>query len=67
MDIIEFLEKLNWQTLLGMILITWYFTQDIKKSLEKHESRIDKLYEMFYEVQKEIKQLHVDFISKEGK
>jgi hypothetical protein len=62
MDPIPYLEKLNWQTIIAMFAVMWYFTRDIKKSLIKLESdvreqgkRTDKLYEMFIDLLKEKK------------
>jgi len=55
MDIINFFERLNWQTMLGMFAVTWYFTHDIKVAMEKQSARTDKLYEMFIDLLKEKK------------
>lgn len=59
MDIINHLEKLNWQTMIGVFAVVWYFTYDIRKTLEKLEidvkaqgARTDKLYEMFVDLLK---------------
>lgn len=60
MDVIPFLEKLNWQTILVMFAIGWYFTHDIRQTLRKLANdvrdqgrRTDRLYEMFIELLKE--------------
>ncbi len=53
MEIINYLEKLNWQTIIGMVVISWYFTHEIKLALEKQSSRTDRLYEMFVDLLKE--------------
>ncbi len=62
MDFINYIEKLNWPTILGMFAIGWYFTREITATLVKLESdvreqgkRIDKLYEMFIDLLKEKK------------
>ena len=62
MDIIDYLAKLNWQTILGMFIIGWYFTREIRESLIKLEvdvreqgKRTDRLYEMFCDLQKQMK------------
>lgn len=62
MDFINYIEKLNWQTIIAMFAIGWYFTKDIKETLTKLESdvreqgkRTDKLYEMFVDLLKEKK------------
>ncbi len=59
-EAIEMLSKCNWQTVLAMFVIGWYFTKEIRSSLSKLESdvrqqgiRTDKLYEMFVELLKE--------------
>jgi hypothetical protein len=60
MDWIELIKELNWQTIIGMFVIVWYFTRDIKQNIEKihqdlqHQGeRTDKLYEMFVNRQTE--------------
>lgn len=62
MEILTYLENLNWPTMAAMFIITWYFTRDIKASVEKLENdmreqgkRTDKLYEMFCDLQKQMK------------
>lgn len=55
MDAVGFLNSFNWQTIIGMFVITWYFTHDIKVSLEKQGARTDKLYEMFCSLQSQMK------------
>ena len=55
MDVVGFLEKINWQTIIAMFAVTWYFTHDIKNSLEKQSARTDRLYEMFIDLLKERK------------
>lgn len=62
MEILEYLDKLNWQTIIGMFVICWYFTYDIKialKSLDEdmkaQGARTDKLYEMFCSLQNQMK------------
>ncbi len=53
MEVVNFLEKFNWQTIIGMAVISWYFTHDIKIALEKQSNRTDKLYEMFVDLLKD--------------
>jgi hypothetical protein len=60
MEILTYLEKMNWQTIIAMFAIGWYFTRDIRISLEKLDNdvrdqgrRTDKLYEMFIDLIKE--------------
>ena len=59
MEIVNIIEKLNWQTMVGVFAVVWYFTYDIRKTLEKLEvdvkaqgARTDRLYEMFVELLK---------------
>lgn len=60
MDIINFIEKLNWQTIIAMFAIGWFFTKDIRQTLHKIDDdvkqqgkRTDRLYEMFVDLLKE--------------
>lgn len=62
MNIIELIEKFNWQTIIAMLAIGWYFTKEIRESLKildkdvrEQSTRTDKLYEMFCELQKQMK------------
>ena len=55
MDILNFINSFNWQTIIGMFAIEWYFNREIKLSLEKQSARTDKLYEMFIDLLKERK------------
>jgi len=67
MDILEYIINLNWQTMIAMAAIAWYFTHDIKEGLVKLDSdlksqgeridaqgqRIDRLYQMFVDLLKD--------------
>lgn len=55
MDFLTFINNFNWQTIIGMCIISWYFTHDIKLAIEKQTARTDKLYEMFIDLLKEKK------------
>ena len=62
MDVFNYLDKLNWQTIIAMFAIGWYFTRDIRMALNKLDNdvrdqgrRIDRLYEMFIDLLKEVK------------
>jgi len=55
MEIINFVEKLNWQTIIAMFAVVWYFTHDLKIAMEKQSARTDRLYEMFVDLLKERK------------
>lgn len=61
-ELINFLDKLNWQGIIAIFSIVWYFTHDIKVAIEKQSDRMekqaartDKLYEMFIDLLKEKK------------
>jgi hypothetical protein len=69
MEVINFIEKLNWQTIVAMFAIGWYFTRDIRVSLNKLDAdvraqgaRTDKLYELYCEGRKEIDQKFYDIL-----
>ena len=58
-DLINFIDKFNWQTIIGMFVVGWYFTKDIRTTLVALENdvkqqgkRTDKLYEMFVDLLK---------------
>ena len=67
MEIIEYLSNLNWQAIVAMFAICWYFTYDLKMGLKKLNEdiaeqgkridaqgvRIDRLYQMFVDLLKE--------------
>ena len=62
MEILTYLEKLNWQSIIAMCAMGWFFTRDIRQTLHKIDDdireqgrRIDKLYEMFIDLLKEQK------------
>ena len=51
-------------TMLGGIFYIHSDIREIRKDMQQQGARIDKLYEMYCEMQKEIKQLHIDFLRK---
>jgi len=58
----------NWSVhlefmVLLLTLLGGFFLLDGK--IERQSERTDKLYEMYCDTQKEIKQLHIDFITKD--
>ncbi len=60
LEIIPYLNTLNWQTMVAMFAICWYFTRDIKNSVDKldkdfreQSKRTDRLYEMFIQLLRE--------------
>ena len=68
-QIIEICGKLNWQTILAMFAIGWYFTRDIRSTLIQLENdvkqqgtRTDRLYELFLEQQKQFDQKFYDLL-----
>jgi hypothetical protein len=59
MDIVTYIEKLNWPTIIAMFAIVWFFTRDLRATLHKIDNdvrdqgkRIDRLYEMFIDLLK---------------
>lgn len=61
--LINFISDFNWQTILSMIAVVWYFTRnihvDIKEEIEAirqqnttQAARTDRLYEMFIDLLK---------------
>ena len=60
MDVVQFLNTFNWQTIIGMLVISWYFTHEIKVALEKQSARTDTLYKMFCDLQKQMKDEIID-------
>lgn len=47
-------------SLLGGVFYIHYDIREIKKDMQQQNIRIDKLYEMWCETQKEIKQIYID-------
>lgn len=72
-ELLNYLDKFNWQTVIGMFVICWYFTHDLKSGLKQLDkdlkeqgektdkeikaqgTRTDKLYQMFCDLQKQMK------------
>lgn len=62
MELLTHIERLNWPTVLSMFAIGWYFSRDIRISLQnldndvkRQGARTDKLYEMFCQLQQQMK------------
>jgi len=53
MDLVNIFNKFNWETIIGMFIISWYFTREIREDLKQQGRRTDKLYEMFIDLLKE--------------
>jgi hypothetical protein len=67
MDVLSYLINLNWQSIVGMFAICWYFTYDLKIALKKLDEdmkeqgkridaqgkRTDQLYQMFVDLLKD--------------
>lgn len=43
MDIFDFLDKFNWQTIIGMFAMGWYFTKDFRDEMKNINNSINKL------------------------
>lgn len=59
---IEFLNSFNWQTIIGMFAIGWYFNRELTTKIQLLDAdiraegkRTDRLYEMFIDLLKERK------------
>lgn len=75
-EFLEYIITLDFPTIVGMFIIGWYFTREIredvrsikvemkqlerdtKQSLSEQSARADKLYQMFNDTLKEIKDMH---------
>ena len=42
-EIIDFLKEFNLQTILSMAVIVWYFTRDVKASIDKLDNDVNKM------------------------
>lgn len=51
--VIEFFKGFNFQTIISMFLMLWFFTNQIDSKIEKQSQRSDRLYEMFIDLLKE--------------
>lgn len=52
-NFLEFLSGFNWQTILSVFLMLWYFSNHIESKIEKQSQRTDRLYEMFIDLLKD--------------
>ena len=57
MDWLQILNNLNWQGILGIFIVSWYFTKDIKAQLIKLDEdlraqgkRTDQLYQVIVDL-----------------
>lgn len=49
MDIFTYLASFNWQTVIGIFAVNWYFYKQLDTKFEKLDKRMDTLEErMFY-------------------
>ena len=54
-EFVEFIKNTNWQTVIAMFAIGWYFTRDISKEMKEQGKRIDHLYQICVDLLKEKK------------
>lgn len=40
--LIELVNSLNWQTIIGIFIVVWYFTNDMKKDIISRIDNLDK-------------------------
>jgi hypothetical protein len=70
-EILETLKNFDVHTLVGVSIVFWYFTRNIRNEIKEEikairtdnaaqTKRTDRLYEMFCEMQREIKDIRVD-------
>lgn len=60
MEILQILDNLNWQGIIAIFLVNWFFNRDIKNQLTKLDEdlreqgkRTDQLYQMFIDLLKD--------------
>lgn len=54
-EVIEFIKAFNFQTIIAIFLITWGFYHSLSAKIERHETRVDRMYEMFIDLLSEKK------------
>lgn len=54
-QIIEFIRNTNWQMIIAMFAIGWYFTRDISEEMKEQGKRIDRLYQICVDLLREKK------------
>jgi len=42
-EVVDFLKQFNFQTLAGMAVICWYFSRDLKSSIDKLDDDVRKM------------------------
>lgn len=42
MEFFNYLDKLNWQSIIGILGICWYFSYDLKQNINKRIDEIEK-------------------------
>ena len=70
--ILVFFAQFNVQTIIAMIIISWYFVRDIKNEMkileakmDRQSDRTDRLYEMFLQVNTRISRVEGTVYGKE--
>jgi hypothetical protein len=61
-SLLNFLVSTNWQTVIAMFAIGWYFNHDLKNEMKRQNARIDQLYQMFVDLQRENHQKFYDLL-----
>jgi hypothetical protein len=68
-SLLNFLVSTNWQTIIAMFALGWYFTSDLRREMKEmrqemkqQNTRIDQLYQMFVDSQKEFNQKFYDLL-----
>lgn len=59
-ELIQFLDKLNWQMIIAIFAVSWFFTKDIradikdiKTEMKEQGKRIDHLYQICVDLLKQ--------------
>lgn len=63
-EIFQFFLGFNFRTLLGMAVVFWFFHRRMKTQENRNEQRIDRLYEMFIEFQKDYDYKFLEILKK---
>lgn len=53
-EILHFFVDINFKTIFAMLFIFWFFQKRMKTQENRNEQRIDRIYEMFLELRKDI-------------
>lgn len=46
--ILDYLINLNWQTIIAIFVVNWYFARELKEKIENLDKRMDRLDERMF-------------------